>query len=362
MRVAFYAPMKPPDHPVPSGDRAFARALLTAMATDDVRIDAVSQLQVHDNRGDPARQAVLHAAAEAEIARLIPLLTRDRPALWVTYHNYYKAPDLLGPAICAALGLPYVQIEASRAKKRLTGPWAGFAAAAEAATDAADLVFYLTAHDLITLDRHRPPGQRLIHLPPFLPRTDLPEPAECGAEGRGMLAAGMMRAGDKMASYRVIADTLAQLGASSWQLNIAGDGPMWAEIETLMAPFGPQVRFLGQLDASDMARAYRNAALFFWPGVNEGFGMVYLEAQAAGLPVVAQDRPGVRDILAPGLYPSPEAGPAALAQRIDQLLADPDLRQAQGATARSTMARKHLIGTARTTFWAAVAPLLERRA
>ena len=41
-------------------------------------------------------------------------------------------------------------------------------------------------------------------------------------------------------------------------------------------------------------------------------GMGWLRNLTAGLPVVAQDRPGVRDVLAPGTYPTPGDGPAAL--------------------------------------------------
>lgn len=359
-RVAFHAPMKPPTHPVPSGDRAFARALMAAITTDSATVELVSDLQTRDSRGDPARQAEIRAEAARESARLIESLAPAPPDLWVTYHNYYKAPDLIGHAVTSALNLPYVQIEASRSTKRLTGPWSGFAAATEAAIDAADIVFHLTANDLITLQRHRPPGQRLVHLRPFLPRADLPPATDPAAHGKTMLAAGMMRPGDKLTSYRVIADTLAHLDSPDWRLRIAGDGPARPEVERLMAPHGDRVRFLGQLDDDGMAAAYAQAALLFWPGVNEGFGMVYLEAQAAGLPVVAQDRPGVRDVLAPGDYPSPDRGPAALADTITRLLTDPGLCRDRGAAARRHVARHHLIDSARATFWSAVAPLLEQ--
>ncbi len=360
-RVAFYAPMKSPNHPVPSGDRAFARALMTAIATDTVRVELVSEFQTRESKGDAARQSELRQAAAREAARLIDILSSNPPDLWVTYHNYYKAPDLIGHAVTAALELPYVQIEASRARKRLTGPWAAFAACAEMAIDAADLVFYLTEHDLITLDRHRPERQRLINLRPFLPAETLPGAAACGASGRAILTTGMMRRGDKLSSYRIIAETLAYLATPGWRLAIAGDGPARPEVEAMMAPFGDHVRLLGQLDSAAMQAAYQDAALFFWPGVNEGFGMVFLEAQAAGLPVVAQDRPGVRDVLAPGVYPLPADGPAALAARIDTLLGDCGLRQQLGDTARQIIARNHLIDTARETFWSAVTPLLESR-
>ncbi|GAA6201872.1 glycosyltransferase family 4 protein [Aquicoccus sp. SU-CL01552] len=354
-RVAFYAPMKPPGDPTPSGDREMARNLIAAIGARGAEVIVVSDLKLHEKSGDPARQADLQQAAKAEIARLSNTLAGTDIALWVTYHNYYKAPDLIGPATCAALGLPYVQIESTRAKKRLTGPWAGFAAAAEAACDAASVIFYLTANDLITLGRHRVPGQRLVHLPPFLPTDTLPEPSWGGGP---MLTAGMMRAGDKLASYTILAEALAHL-PGDWRLEIAGDGPARGQVEALMAPFGDRVRFLGQLDRDALARAYQRASLFVWPGVNEAFGMVYLEAQAAGLAVVAQDRPGVRDVLLPGAYPRPEDGPEALAAQIAALLSDPVLRKSRGAQARAMIARAHLRPAATERFWSAVAPLVK---
>ena len=355
IRVAFHAPMKSPCSPVPSGDREMARNLMAAIAAGGARVDLVSELKTHDKAGDAGTQARTRDLATAEIARLTHALGSDPPALWVTYHNYYKAPDLIGPAVSRALGLPYVQIESTRARKRLSGAWADFAVAAEAACDAAAVIFHLTANDLITLKRHRPPGQSLIRLRPFLPVAQLPNASDCAG---AMLAAGMMRTGDKLDSYRIVADTLGRL-RGPWHLNIAGDGPARGTIEAMMAPFGARVRFLGQLDRDALASAYGRASLFFWPGVNEAFGMVYLEAQAAGLPVVAQNRPGVRDILLPGDYPRPGQGAGALASRIQTLLDNPALRRDLGAKARAMIARRHLMAGATETFWSAVTPLLD---
>lgn len=353
-RVAFYAPLKPPDHPVPSGDREMARNLMAAIAGGGASVDLVSRCRIHDQTGDAGYQTQARARAAAEIARLVPVLRANATAIWVTYHNYYKAPDLIGPAVARALNIPYVQIEATRAKKRLTGPWAAFAAAAEAACDAAAAIFYPTANDLIALRRHRAGDQRLIRLRPFLPADALPPAAICDGP---MLAAGMMRPGDKLDSYRIVAETLGHL-AGDWRLDIAGDGPARAQVAMMMAPFGARVRFLGRLERAALARAYSRAALFLWPGVNEAYGMVYLEAQAAGLPVVAQNRPGVRDVLLPGAYPKPKGGAAALAAMVAPLLADPAARRDRGARARAMIARRHLAPAATATFWAGVAPLL----
>ncbi|MHA6264543.1 glycosyltransferase family 4 protein [Arenibacterium sp. CAU 1754] len=357
-RVAFYAPMKPPDHPTPSGDREMARNLMDVIGAGGAVVELASRLRVFDGRGDAAVQARMARDAEGEVARLIAVFLERPIALWVTYHNYYKAPDLIGPAVCAALGVPYVQIESTRARRRLTGDWAGYAAAAEAASDAADVIFYMTDLDRITLERDRTDGQRLVHLPPFLPRDTLPPVARRDASR--ILSAGMMRPGDKLASYRIIADTLARLETPDWHLDIAGDGAARSEVEAMMTPFGDKVRFLGVLDKDGMAAAYLDAGLFLWPGVNEAFGMVYLEAQAAGLPVLAQDRPGVRDVLAPGDYPAPEAGPAALAKELDRLLGAPEVRRARGDAARAHVAQFHLRGAATETLWSALGPLIGR--
>ena len=356
-QVAFYAPMKPPTHPVPSGDREMARSLMTVIGAR-ATVDLVSELRVHDRAGDAAYQGEMCSRARTEIDRLTATLADGGTSLWVTYHNYYKAPDLIGPAVCRALGLPYVQIESTRARSRLSGPWARYAAAAEAASDAANVIFYLTELDLITISRDRVANQSLVHLRPFLPSGTLLAPADCHTGP--MLSVGMMREGAKLASYRIIADTLGAL-SGDWHLEIAGDGPARPEVEALMAPFAPRVTFLGQLDRAGLARAYERAALFFWPGVNEAYGMVYLEAQAAGLPVLAQDRPGARDVLLSGSHPTPEAGPEALAAVLNHLLSDSDARQRQGSAARNRIAQNHLTDAATRTFWSAVSPLLENR-
>ena len=358
-RVAFYAPMKPPTHPNPSGDREMARNLIKAIAAGSATVDLVSDLRVHDSVGDPEKQAKLHRHAKTEIARLVPELSANDTRLWVTYHNYYKAPDMIGPTVAGALNIPYVQIESSRAKSRLSGPWSAYAAAAETAADAADLIFYPIQLDMQTLKRDQTSQQQLAQLRPFLPITSLA--ANTYQPDGPMLAVGMMRKRDKLASYSVIAETLAALQTPDWQLNIAGDGPARPQIEALMEPFGDQVRFLGQLDRDAMSTAYAEASLFLWPGVNEAYGMVYIEAQAAGVPVVAQDRDGVRDVVLPDALVSIKDGPQGLARHLDHLMNDPALRTLRSVAGRAMIDKNHLIGAATHDFWSATRPLLDMK-
>ena len=355
-RIAFFAPLKSPDHPVPSGDREMARNLMTALAATGLgEVELMSHLRLLEKTGDRIAQIKLMGEAEAEVARLVDHWRGRDLALWVTYHNYYKAPDLVGPAVAATLRIPYIQIESTRALSRLDGPWHLFAKAAHDAADQAQLIFHFTDQDRQALERDRTGAQEVMALPPFLARDTLPPAATGGPDGP-ILSVGMMRAGDKLASYRIIADTLAHL-SQPFQIRIAGDGPERPVVEALMASFGDAVTFLGQLDASALARAYSEASCFLWPGVNEAFGMAYLEAQAAGLPVVAQDRPGVRDVLAPGTRPPVEEGPRALAARL-QALRDPGLHRAAAQAARDHIAAGHLLPTTTRILRDALAPLI----
>ncbi|MEO9466656.1 MAG: glycosyltransferase family 1 protein, partial [Sulfitobacter pontiacus] len=145
-----------------------ARGLMAALQRGGATVTVASTLRSRDGAGDSAAQAMLFNAAEAEVTQATARGRTEGWQAWITYHNYYKAPDLIGPAVARALGIPYLLVESSRARKRLTGPWAGFAQAAEAASDAADVIFYLTRRDAETLRRDQTAGQRLVHLPPFL--------------------------------------------------------------------------------------------------------------------------------------------------------------------------------------------------
>ncbi len=355
--IAFFAPLKSPRHPVPSGDRAMARAVMQALDAGPFKTDLVSQLRTLDRTGDATVQADLHAKAQQEIDRLLATAPQGGWRAWVTYHNYYKAPDLIGPAICATLSIPYIQIEASRAHKRLTGPWAAFAKQAEAACDQADLVFHMTRYDRETLIKHKTPNQTILPLAPFLPQTDLPVSGLSERHPRTLLCVGMMRTGDKLASYRIVAGAVALLQTPNWQLILVGDGPARPEVHAAFAPFGARVQFTGQLDANALAQVYDSAAMLVWPGVNEAFGMTYLEAQAHGLPVVAQDRNGVRDVVHGGVLCDP-AHVQDFAAAIDELLGDSAHRAHLGAVGRAAVDAQHLQPAATRTLTNAILPLI----
>ena len=77
---------------------------------------------------------------------------------------------------------------------------------------------------------------------------------------------------------------------------VVGEGPAAPGFKANL----PQALFLGHLDGLALARSYASADLFIFPSTTETFGNVTLEAMASGLPVVAADATGSRDLVRPG--------------------------------------------------------------
>jgi glycosyltransferase involved in cell wall biosynthesis len=366
MRIAFYAPLKPADHPTPSGDRRIARLLLDALRDAGHQPFVASRLRSYDGEGDERRQARVAATGAATADRLLRRWRREpdaAPELWLTYHLYYKAPDWLGPPISSALGIPYVIAEASHAPKRAGGSWRAGHHAVEDALRRADAVLGLNPADRECVVPLLRGPQRWAALPPFLDaRRYGARPARPFSGPPRLVAVAMMREGDKLASYRLLGAALARLVDLPWSLEIIGNGPARAEVERALAPLGPRVAYRGALDEAAVAGALADADLFVWPAINEAFGMALLEAQASGLPVVAGASGGVAGIVVPGetglLVPPGDI--AAFAHSTRRLILDGEMRAEMGAAARAKVEREHDLPAAAARLAAVIGRLSDR--
>ena len=356
MRIAFYAPMKPPDHPVPSGDRQLARLFLKALAHRGHEPEIACRFVSRDGTGDRDRQDRLRRLG----AKLATHLARRfaarppaaRPDAWFTYHVYHKAPDWLGPAVAAELKIPYLIAEASTAPKRAGGPWdIGYAGANHAIANA-DAIFTVNSDDWGCLEDLVGPKTYHKRLFPFVDSTPFSNATARRHNIRAgyvhqfgwsedtplLLVVGMMRAGAKRQSYHLLATALAQLTDRAWRLVVVGDGPCREEVMQELSEKAPgRAVFLGELDDAGLTDAYAACDMLVWPAVDEAFGMALLEAQAAGLPIVAGKQRGVPDIVSPGvtgLLPPPNDA-AAFAAAVGRLLDDNELRQALSRAAAS---------------------------
>jgi glycosyltransferase involved in cell wall biosynthesis len=114
--------------------------------------------------------------------------------------------------------------------------------------------------------------------------------------------------------------------ADGIKLVVAGDGPLRDSVPGA----------LGFVPHDELERLYARAAVVVCPSRREGFGVACLEAMAHGRPVVATDVGGLRDLVVDGETGLivPPRDPTALRAALEQLLADPKLRQRLGAAGR----------------------------
>jgi glycosyltransferase involved in cell wall biosynthesis len=112
-------------------------------------------------------------------------------------------------------------------------------------------------------------------------------------------------------------------------LRVVGVGPELERLKSLAARLRLQgrVEFAGQVSYERLAAEYRRATVFCLPSRQEGFGIVFLEAMAAGLPIVAARAGAVPEVLGgDGGVLVPPGDPAALAAALERLLGDSALR------------------------------------
>ena len=134
-----------------------------------------------------------------------------------------------------------------------------------------------------------------------------------------------------------------QFGVSA-VLWVAGPGPIpgsrYARVLKRLSKGAP-VRFLGRVQRAHLPELYRAADVFVCPSQqSEALGLVNLEAQACGLPVVASDDWGIRESVADGrsgTLVSSYRNPLAFAEALAQLSRDRDMRRTYGLTGISRM-------------------------
>jgi glycosyltransferase involved in cell wall biosynthesis len=374
MKIAFYAPMKSPLSPHPSGDRTIGRLLIKALERGGCAVQIASELRSWVARPDAAQLANLRNAARAEAGALVDeFLEGDldqRPDIWLTYHSYYKAPDFLGPLVSAQLGVPYMIIEGSYSARRQSGEWVDWLGAARDSIEQADSIVSFTDRDRRGL-AEIVPACRLHHLAPFLDlegmdRSARPAPSKAThADDRvRMVSVAMMRPGAKLESYRLLATALKLLPDLKWRLDIVGDGTARADVQQCFAAFpADRIAWHGRCNDAEVLSIMRAGDVIVWPGIDEAFGMTYLEAQACGLPVAACRVAGVPEVVRDGQSGllAKEATSQSFASVLERLLVDVSLRETLGLGARVLVEERHSISAASERLCGLVAVLVGRR-
>jgi glycosyltransferase involved in cell wall biosynthesis len=176
-------------------------------------------------------------------------------------------------------------------------------------------------------------GDRLVVA---LPGTERIPFARCDGDPLRLLTVGSLI---RRKGHDILIESLAALSNLSWTARFVGDSrfdPDWAQHlqqQVSSRQLDERICFTGPLD--QLQSEYQNADLFVLPSRFEGYGMVFAEALAAGLPVVAASTGAVPDVVPPsaGLL-VPDDDTQALTDALRLLLTDSEKRRQLQAGAR----------------------------
>jgi glycosyltransferase involved in cell wall biosynthesis len=148
-----------------------------------------------------------------------------------------------------------------------------------------------------------------------------------------------------------------------FRLSIAGEGPAAADLKALTATLGltTQVDFPGWVSPPE--RLLAELDLFVCSSRTESFGLVVIEAMAAGAPVIATDIEGPRILLGEGRYGRlvPPEAPDALAEAMAAALDDPNAALERARLAQAEAIAPYDMEAGGMRLWTALIPLLEGR-
>lgn len=146
---------------------------------------------------------------------------------------------------------------------------------------------------------------------------------------------------------------------------LAGSGRDLNKLKRKARKAGLQDRFkfLGQVEKDQLVKLYQNATLFVLPSYHEGLPTVLLEAMSCGLPVIATDVRGNRDVISDGENGIlvPQRAPKKLAEAIRNLLDDEKTKKTLSENARKTIEEKYTWDAVSSKFLRCYESLVEAR-
>lgn len=116
------------------------------------------------------------------------------------------------------------------------------------------------------------------------------------------------------------------------EVRIVGNGPEYESLHRIHRELnlGPVIQWIGDIPIARLAEEYNRCDVFCLPSAQEGFGIVFLEAMAAGKPIVAARAAAVPEVVRNGILVEPD-NCEALAEAIGRLYRDHDLRCSLGS-------------------------------
>lgn len=144
---------------------------------------------------------------------------------------------------------------------------------------------------------------------------------------------------EKRKGLEVLVRAMAELEGSA-TLVVGGSGPEERTAKALARSLGVRAVWLGRVPDPDVAATYRGADVYCAPALGgESFGIVLVEAMAAGTPVVCSDLPGFRAVASGAAFLVPVEAHLRLAAALRRVLEDPAKAEGMRAAGREVAAR-----------------------
>ena len=293
------------------------------------RLDAANPRAVRLLRSEAAMLVHVHFGTDA--VDFWPIVRRLRLPMVVTLHGYditthraYWEGGAGGPARALYPG---------RLVKMAQSPWVHFIAVSEAIKQRA--IDYGIPADRIRVE--------YIGIDPSLFRADGPPLLE--RRPRILYVGRLVE--KKGVAYLIEAFSQVRAHVPDAELVIVGDGPLRQQLETLASQVAVPVQFAGSMERDGIRRQLDEARVFCLPSVTaqngdaEGFGLVLLEAQASGIPVVTSAQGGAQEGIIEGItgLSFTERDTNALARHLTTLLTDDE------RLARMSIAAREFVGS-----------------
>lgn len=156
-------------------------------------------------------------------------------------------------------------------------------------------------------------------------------PAALG-EGKKVLFLGRL---ERRKGLEVLIQAMARIRQPDIHLVVAGAGPQEKAMRSLAERLSIRADFLGRVDDPTKASLFKRADVYCAPGLGgESFGIVLIEAMAAGTPVICSDLPGFRAVAANAAVLVTPRDPGLLAGAIKRVLKDGGLAGKMGKAGR----------------------------
>lgn len=351
MRILFYSPFKHIDNPIPSGDREIARGLVDFFQESGHEVKILSRFETEYFWFSPRR--IFNWPFS--LLRAIWVSIFFKPDLFFTYHNYFRAPDALGPFVSWIFAKPLYYFEGmygirARGSVKTWLGWflvyLGFKQASHVFTD--------KKIDIEGLEQILKKEQ-ITYLPPAINTKKFTQDISTRQQVREQLlqitgqkndstpiiiGVAMLREQRKGPGVNFLLDCLAELKAEGLDFIYihVGDGEMFEVLQKkAQMILGNCVQFVGRKNTDEIVSLLSASDIFAFPGIDEAFGMVYLEAQSCGLPVIAFDNGGIPEAVSnneTGFLTQP-FNKESMTGAIRKLLIDQNLRKTMSINAKN---------------------------